>query len=116
VICALTASVFEHDRPAILAAGCDDVLAKPFREDTIFAVLEARIGVRYEEEAIAAAAHMRLADVPVEQRAALKRALVAGDDLEARRIAAQLSDAALSADTVRRIAAFEIDDLIDELA
>src|SRR5262249_18743773 len=35
-IIALTASAFEHDRPAIFASGCDDIVAKPFKESTIF--------------------------------------------------------------------------------
>jgi len=49
-IIALTASAFAEQRPAILAAGCDDVLHKPFREAEIFEALEKHLGVRFRYE------------------------------------------------------------------
>jgi CheY-like chemotaxis protein len=45
VIVALTASAFEEDREAILAAGCDDVVRKPFRKEEIFDKLAKHLGV-----------------------------------------------------------------------
>ncbi|MEM6795027.1 MAG: two-component regulator propeller domain-containing protein [Acidobacteriota bacterium] len=36
LIIALTATAFEHDRRRILAAGCDDVVTKPFQEELLF--------------------------------------------------------------------------------
>lgn len=48
VVIALTASVFEEKREAVLAAGCDDFVRKPFQENTIFDKLSAYLGVRYE--------------------------------------------------------------------
>ena len=55
-IIALTASVFEEKREAVLAAGCDDFVRKPFRTRIIFDKLAAYLGVQYlyaaEEPAI----------------------------------------------------------------
>jgi signal transduction histidine kinase/DNA-binding NarL/FixJ family response regulator len=47
VVVALTASAFEEERSAILAAGCDAFLRKPFREADIFDVLTQYLGVRF---------------------------------------------------------------------
>ncbi|GGJ52002.1 PAS domain-containing hybrid sensor histidine kinase/response regulator [Deinococcus roseus] len=54
-IIAFTASVFEQERTAILQSGCDDMVFKPFREETIFQTLSDRLGVRF-----------RYADAPTE--------------------------------------------------
>ncbi|HEY9649738.1 MAG TPA: PAS domain S-box protein [Coleofasciculaceae cyanobacterium] len=47
VIIALTASAFEEQRSAILSAGCDDFMRKPFREEVLFAKIAEYLGVRY---------------------------------------------------------------------
>src|SRR5205085_1214164 len=47
VVIALTASAFEHDRERIFAAGCDDFVAKPFLEETLFAKLSEHLGVSW---------------------------------------------------------------------
>ncbi|MGK7877396.1 MAG: response regulator [Xenococcaceae cyanobacterium] len=54
VIIALTASAFEEERQAILSAGCDDFVSKPFQEEELLAKISQYLGVRYvcEEEAI----------------------------------------------------------------
>ncbi|MEX0731815.1 MAG: two-component regulator propeller domain-containing protein [Aquisalimonadaceae bacterium] len=51
-IVALTASSFEEDRAEILAAGCDDFLRKPFRDEDIFALLQKHLNISfiYQEE------------------------------------------------------------------
>ncbi len=46
-ILALTASAFEEQRAKILAAGCDDLVSKPFSEQVIFEKMAQQLGVRY---------------------------------------------------------------------
>jgi PAS domain S-box-containing protein len=52
VIIALTASAFDEERSIILSLGCDDFVAKPFREQVILEKISKYLGVRYvyEEE------------------------------------------------------------------
>ena len=47
VIIALTASTFDERAPAILKAGVDDLVCKPFKEDHLFEVIRMRLGVSY---------------------------------------------------------------------
>ncbi len=47
VIIALTASVFEEHRAAVLSAGCDDFIRKPFREKLLLAKISDYLGVNY---------------------------------------------------------------------
>jgi len=46
-IIALTASVFEEEQTAVLSAGCDDFLSKPFREQVLWEKIAQHLGVRY---------------------------------------------------------------------
>lgn len=46
-IVALTASAFRQQHRRILAAGCDEVVHKPFRSSEVFSVMEKYLGVRY---------------------------------------------------------------------
>ncbi len=48
IIVALTASAFEDERDAMLAAGCDDFLRKPFREHELLTLLQRHLGLHYE--------------------------------------------------------------------
>lgn len=53
VIVAVTASVLEEEKAEVFAAGCDDFLHKPFRDEEIFEIVQQHLGVRYVyEEAI----------------------------------------------------------------
>jgi two-component system sensor histidine kinase/response regulator len=47
IIIAVTASAFDEDRSTILAAGCDDVLRKPFREAELFDMLAHHLKVQF---------------------------------------------------------------------
>jgi PAS domain S-box-containing protein len=46
-VVALTASAFEEDRGAILAAGCDEVVRKPIEEGRLFEVMTTLLGLRF---------------------------------------------------------------------
>ncbi len=46
-ILALTASAFEEQRAHVIAAGCDDFVRKPFRENEIFEKMAEYLGVEY---------------------------------------------------------------------
>ncbi|MDM8524746.1 ATP-binding protein [Desulfococcaceae bacterium HSG8] len=50
IIIAVTASGFEEDRAAALAAGCDDFLCKPFHENAVYDLMTKHIGVRFVYE------------------------------------------------------------------
>ncbi|HBL60643.1 MAG TPA: hypothetical protein DDZ80_19980 [Cyanobacteria bacterium UBA8803] len=47
VIIAITASAFTEERDRFLAAGCDDVVIKPFRQEEIVEKIAQYLGVRY---------------------------------------------------------------------
>lgn len=47
VIIALTASVFEEQRQAILSAGCDDFVRKPFREEELLVKMSEYLAIQY---------------------------------------------------------------------
>ena len=52
LIVALTARAFEEDREAILQAGCEDLVRKPFRRSEICDVLNRFLGLRFTYEAV----------------------------------------------------------------
>jgi PAS domain S-box-containing protein len=53
IVIALTATVFEEQQSNILAAGCNDIVAKPLQERNIFEKMTEHLGIKYlyrEEE------------------------------------------------------------------
>jgi len=47
-IAALTASAFHEDKDAMLAAGCDTMLAKPIDEQHLFQIMADQLGIHYQ--------------------------------------------------------------------
>ena len=96
-IIALTASAFEEDRAAILAAGCDDMVRKPLEEDRLFGVMGELLGLRYRyseqlsSKMASPAADIDLSLVPVELVAELKNAAELLDMQAVRSIVEQIS-------------------------
>lgn len=52
VIIALTASAFEEQRQAFLAAGCDDFISKPFQRHILFGKISQHLDVQYEHQVV----------------------------------------------------------------
>ena len=47
-IIAISANVFEEDRSKAIAAGCNDFLGKPFREEELFEVIKRHTKIKYD--------------------------------------------------------------------
>lgn len=108
LIIALTASAFEHDRAAILQAGCDDLVCKPFNFTDLLNRLGQRLGLRYtyttEPEpptpasAVTAADESQLVPVlaalPIAWRNQFRSAVTRGSDMQALQLLEQLPDTA----------------------
>ncbi|GDY11996.1 hypothetical protein LBMAG53_08740 [Planctomycetota bacterium] len=89
-IVALTAAAFNDDRNRILAAGCDEVVCKPYREEDLILLIARMLGVQFswlpatdvedQPETMPMAdllAHLALIDQ--DERDRLRQALVIGD-------------------------------------
>jgi PAS domain S-box-containing protein len=122
VIIAVTASVFDEDRVTILAAGCDDVLRKPFRETELFDTLTHHLGVQfvYQDETVVqtVAAEVLtpayLATMPASWLADLQQAALEGDLAWILSLTEQIQDQEPElADKLHRLADnFQINDIV----
>jgi CheY-like chemotaxis protein/two-component sensor histidine kinase len=94
-IVALTAHALEEEREPILAAGCDDVVRKPYREQELFEVMARHLGLKYLYEK----AGSQLS--PAGSKAAIRPEQWAALPLE---LLTQLHQAAVELDTARTLA------------
>ncbi len=127
-ILALTASAFEEDRQAVLAAGADDFMRKPFQAEELFARIGARLGLtyRYEEETGATepapppphGPSPEAVPLPPELVAAMREAAAEADldELASLVERAAAYDAALAARLRERVARFDYEGLASALS
>ena len=121
VIVALTAGAFEHQKETLLARGCDDFVAKPFLEATIFEAIARNIGVTYRYEETVEARRAQSADLDLSVLAtidhgwleSLQTALGSGDVESANRLADEIeTEHPPIAVAIRKmIRAYRLDDL-----
>jgi two-component system sensor histidine kinase/response regulator len=64
VVVALTASAFEEQRQDILAAGCDNLIRKPFRKEELLATIGQHLGVQYLYEDLLTAPSRNNGSIP----------------------------------------------------
>jgi signal transduction histidine kinase/DNA-binding NarL/FixJ family response regulator len=103
-IIAITASAFSEQREEILAAGCNDMVIKPFQDHEIFEMMNRFLGIEYiyEPKSEAAAGRLRaveltaamLADLPDELLRALRQATLALNREDALEVIARIGDPA----------------------
>jgi CheY-like chemotaxis protein len=119
VILALSASAFDRDREWLLASGCDDFLAKPYRESAIFDALARHLGARFVHEgepgaaSAAAVTATRLSVLPDGLRSSLRAAARAGDLRAARETVAHIAsvDDDLAAGLREMVEAFRLEEI-----
>jgi signal transduction histidine kinase/ligand-binding sensor domain-containing protein/DNA-binding NarL/FixJ family response regulator len=125
-IVALSASVLEHEQVEVVEAGCDDFLAKPFREGAIFEKLAQQLGLEYEyDEQVPkdAAPSEGIGSILTSERlmrllpstlARLREAVLRGDDQAARAVAESLrsEDEALADALLQALRGFQFDRLM----
>jgi len=121
IVIALTASIFDHDRETFVAAGCDDFVAKPFLEETLFAKLAQHLGVSWEYESsfhVPPPPSPRVRPLPRELRDRIQNALDRGDVVDAARWVADVEplDRALASNLGELLRGYRFDELQQLLA
>ncbi|MCP4100437.1 MAG: response regulator, partial [Lentisphaerae bacterium] len=100
-IIAVTASVFEEERDDVLAAGCDDVVPKPFTDSQIFDMMTKHLGVRFVYET---PPRTEVKDIPVQEHGARTVAALAALPAD---VTTELEQALLDIDLERAAATIE---------
>jgi PAS domain S-box-containing protein len=121
MIIALTASAFEEQRATILATGCDDMVRKPFREQTIFDKLAEHLGVQYiyenQPEAVAQPLSVTLQPscfqvMGADWIAALTQAAIEVDGERILQLSQEISDRSLAAGLIELVNKFAFDEIL----
>ncbi len=86
-VIALTATAFEHDRREVLAAGCDEMVTKPFREETLFDQIAEHLDARFIYQHDPRAAERDRAPPPVNSGAGATAGGHATEPVDPRRLA-----------------------------
>jgi CheY-like chemotaxis protein len=121
-ILALSASAFDRDREWLLESGCDDFIAKPYREAAIFEALARHLGIRFVHEgdgrpaaaaATAVVATSRLSSLSTALRSSLKSAVQAGDLRAARQAVSEIAhtDESLAAALREMVEGFRLEEI-----
>jgi ligand-binding sensor domain-containing protein/signal transduction histidine kinase/FixJ family two-component response regulator len=130
IIIAFTASVFERDKEAVLAAGCDDFVLKPVQEREVLDKLVKYLGVKLKFDTLEAEPILskvesreemfspsRLSILPTELIGKLERALIVGDNKMAQQLIEQimLCDEKLAQEMMEMVKNLQIDELLELL-
>ena len=109
-IVAITAGTFKEQRKKISAAGCDDLVHKPFQEWEVFEAMKKQLGVKFiyknevnskKEAKIQKLSREMLVSLPAEILKELRQAALEGDGEKARELAESISESHL--ETARAI-------------
>jgi signal transduction histidine kinase/DNA-binding NarL/FixJ family response regulator len=122
LVVAITASVIELDRESALCADFDDLLSKPFLDDTVFHMVESRLGIELETAAAPTSVRLTLGDalrgidaLSPDERTRLLTPLLLGDIAEALLVTDALDDPSARVSLRAIIETYQLDELIDAL-
>ena len=118
-VIALTASTFDHDYEAMLKAGFDHHVAKPFREADLYEALTRFRGVRFLYEVAsdgptpAPLTRERLAGIPMDVSRGLREAALQGDNVEAEQLLAKVEEVQLRQDLLLLVKSYRFEELAE---
>ncbi len=122
VIIGLSAGAFKHERDAVLEAGCDDFVSKPFHDAHVLETIAEHLGAKYVYDELVAAPVPAASAVTAEQlalltpdlRARLKDAALRGSVQDASRTIAEIRvlDAKLGEGLEHLVARLALDELL----